>query len=192
MAPYTGRSRWDQYQAALKRHPHRMQLLQAVTLSLLGNVCNQCVLAPANRTFNAALVVEQVSINIIISPVTIHWFRALERWRLHWVVATLADQLIFNVVLNACVWYYVAAFFRGGLAWAPEGGLRLHASVFPSLLTYKPIWSTRVKGMQLKLPTTLLRERLVPAHLKGIYELGVRLIWAVIVAAQLSSWLPSS
>jgi hypothetical protein len=45
--------------------------------------------------------------------------------------------------------------------------------------------------MQLKLPTTLLRERLVPAHLKGIYELGVRLIWAVIVAAQLSSWLPS-
>ena len=101
MAPYTGRSRWDQYQAALKRHPHRMQILQAVTLSLLGNVCNQYVLAPANHTFNAALVVEQVSINIIISPVTIHWFRALERWRLHWVVATLADQLIFNVVLNA-------------------------------------------------------------------------------------------
>ena len=146
---------WNRYQALLKESPHRMQMLQGVTLALLGNVCSQCVFAPASHRFDVSLAVEQVAINCLVSPPTIMWFRALSWLRLHWAVAAVADQLLFNGLLNIVVWYFVAAFFRGGIEWAD--GIRIVYASYPSVLAYTPIWDTRVKGMQLKLPTTLLR-----------------------------------
>ena len=50
------------------------------------------------------------------------------------------------------------------------------------------MWATRVRGLQTKLPTTLLREKLVPAHLKGAYELLVRFAWSIFIAAKLAAW----
>ena len=177
---------WAHYQRLLKEKPHKMQLGQACMLALLGNVCNQCLLSSATHRFDVALVLEQVSVNVLVSPATICWFSVLQRLKLHWVVASLADQCVFNVILNVCVFYFLAAFFRGGLS--IEQGFAINRHVFPSLMSYKPVWELRAKGFVLKLPTTLLRERLVPKHFKGIYELGVRLVWAVIVAAQLAAW----
>ena len=168
------------------KHPHGMQLAQAVGLAALGNLCNQCLIA--RQSINTALIAEQVAVNVLISPVTIYWFHAIQRYRMHWVMASLLDQLVFNVVLNAVVWYFVAAFFRGGLLYGPGMRVGVNAAAFPSLLAYEPIWATRVRGLQLKLPTTLVREKVVPVHLKGVFELVVRLVWSVIVAAKLAAW----
>ena len=180
---------WARYQSLLLRHPHAMQLTQAVILAITGNLVNQCIIA--QRDLNIALVVEQVTVNILISPITIFWFQAIQRYKLQWVLSSLLDQLVFNVTLNAMVWYFVAAFFRGGLTYGPGVRVTVHPDAFPSLLAYEPVWATRVRGLQLKLPTTLVREKVVPVHLKGVFELLVRLVWSVIVAAKLAAWQQS-
>jgi hypothetical protein len=68
---------------------------------------------------------------------------------------------------------------RRGLGRRPSTALFCAAS--RRLLKYEPLWSTRVKGLKLsscpQLPTTLVRESgLVPAHMKGVWELGVRFV----------------
>lgn len=65
--------------------------------------------------------------------------------------------------------------------------LSLRRAAFPSLMSWAPIWSTRVKGLYLKLPSTLVREKLVPPHLKGVWEIGVSFVWSMILAFVLAN-----
>ena len=149
-----------------------MQISQAGTLAIVGNVVNQLLVSKTRLDF--ALVYEQVCLNVLLAAPTVVWLRTLTRWQLHWVTGTLADQLGFNVAANVALFFFRAATFKGGvrLLWVDGSGLRLslHWDAFPSLRVYEPIWSTRAKGLKLKLPTTLLREKLVPPHLKGVFE----------------------
>lgn len=175
---------WERYERLLKSDPIRMQMLQAFVLALLGNLCNQCVLS--SRPFDARLLAEQLSVNLLLAPATIWWLRWLSRWRLHWVTSALVDQLTYNVVANVCLFYFIAAVFRGGVRVLPSP--RIDVAAFPSVLSYEPMWATRVRGFQTKLPTTLLREKAVPAHLKGAWELLVRFVWSIFIAAKLAAW----
>ena len=102
------------------------------------------------------------------------------------LAATLVDQLVYSVAMNVLFFYSIAAVFRGGVRLTPRPSI--DASAFPSLLAFEPIWAIRLKGLQLKVPTTLLRERLVPPHLKGPWELLVRFVWNVVLAAGLARW----
>mmetsp|Transcript_7129 Transcript_7129/g.11965 ORF Transcript_7129/g.11965 Transcript_7129/m.11965 type:complete len:191 (-) Transcript_7129:80-652(-) len=179
------RSVWTYYRMLLINHPFHMQVVQAAVLALLGNVCNQYLLA--RQPFDAALLTEQLTVNMLIAPVTIFWLQLLRKWRLHWVTAALIDQLGFNVMLNVSNWYFIAAVFRGGV-FIGRWSIDLRRERFPSMLAYEPIWATRVKGLQLKLPATLIREKLVPAYLKGAWELLIRFVWNVIMAANLAGW----
>ena len=177
-------SLWARYESLLIRYPYRMQILQAVIVALLANICNQCLLS--GNAFDFWLVAEQLSMNVLLAPATICWLRFLRQWRLHWVTAALVDQLTFNVLANVCMFYTIAAVFRGGVRLLPT--LSLDNTVFPSILAYEPIWATRVRGLQTKLPTTLVREKVVPAHLKGAWELLVRFAWSIFIAAKLATW----
>ena len=84
--------------------------------------------------------------------------------------------------MDASLINFIAAFFRGGLTFGGPSLLHvsIHADAFPSIFAYSPIWSTRFKGLALKLPTTLFREKFVPQHLKGPFDLFVRFVWSVI------------
>ena len=57
---------------------------------------------------------------------------------------------------------------------------------FPDLFAWNPIWSTRIKGLSIKLPATLLREKVIPERFKGAWELLVTFVWTMIVAAILA------
>ena len=180
-----GRTAWARYQILLIEHPLRMQTLQAAVLALVGNLCNQCLLT--QRDFDPMLVLEQVSVNVLImAPATIWWLRLLQSWRLHWVTASLIDQLTFNVAANIVVFHFIALFFRGGLRLHPA--IHINTAVLPNLRAYEPVWATRVRGFQTKLPSTLVREKLIPAHLKGAWELAVRFAWSIFIAAKLAAW----
>ena len=177
---------WARYQAQLIAHPVRMQIMQAALLAVAANIFNQCFLL--RKPFSTLLVTEQLTTNIIIAPITIWWLTVLRSLKLHWVAATLVDQLAFSVVLNIFIFYFIAAVFRGGISVGADLSFVVRADAFPSLRSYEPIWSTRVQGLKLKLPTTLVRELMVPVHLKGVYELGVRFVWSVVIAAILARW----
>jgi len=191
-------TRWARYQSLLISRPLAMQVVQAGVVGAVGNLIVQLLSGDGVR---AAPVIEQVVLNsFFVAPIMTQWLRVLRRMQLHWLTATLVDQFGFVALLNICIFYFLAAGFRGGVVVTlpttaaladPAAALHmtfsLRRAAFPSLLSYSPIWSTRVKGLYLKLPSTLLREKMVPAHLKGVFELAVSLVWNMILAVVLAT-----
>ena len=90
-----GGSLWSRYQSLLIAHPYGMQIVQACVLASLGNVCNQCVFR-SHRRFDTSLLTEQVATNALLAPIMVGWLRKLRSWRLHWLAATLVDQVRTN------------------------------------------------------------------------------------------------
>ena len=74
---------------------------------------------------------------------------------------------------------------RGGVRFDGWSVVVKH-EVFPDLFAWNPIWSTRIKGLSIKLPATLLREKVIPERFKGAWELLVTFVWTMIVAAILA------
>jgi hypothetical protein len=174
------------YEGLLIRRPLLMQTVQAVALAAVGNMCNQ---GWSGREFQSRLLWEQCILNTIIAPITVLWLRVLRGWRLHWIKATLVDQFGFTLLMNFGTFYLRAATVKGGIYVATHPTVRLVVlpEVFPSIWAYEPIWSTRLKGLRLKLPATLVREKFVPHHLKGVWELLVRVVWNIIMASVLAN-----
>jgi hypothetical protein len=160
----------------------RMHIVQACALALVGNLCNQVI---SGSKIEVNLLLEQVCISLFLAPATVAWLDFLRRKNFHWSVSTLLDQFCFSAVMNIVIFFFRAAVFKGGLVIGLPG-IRVVRSAFPSIWDRDPIWGTRIKGLQLKLPTTLLRELIVPAHLKGIYELVVAFVWSMMLAAVLA------
>ena len=65
--------------------------------------------------------------------------------------------------------------------------LSVRPGLFPRVLAYRPIWSTQLNAYYLWFPATLLREKFVPPHLKGIFVNFVSFCWSVVFAIILAS-----
>ena len=171
------------YVTLLVERPYFMQIAQSIALSIVANVCSNQLIA--GRPFAIMRVVEQVFISVCLAPATILWLRVLRGYKLHWVKASLADQLGYNVFMNILIFNLLAAIFRGGVRF-DGGSVVVKREVFPDLFAWNPIWSTRIKGLSIKLPATLLREKVIPERFKGAWELLVTFVWTMIVAAILA------
>lgn len=188
---------WARYQSLLIQFPMRMQVLQAGILAGAGNIAQQLI--SGQTDIKASPVIQQVAISaLVVAPMAIWWLGHLRRWKLPWAVATAVDQLGFCVLMNLVVFWVLSAAFRGGVELSlPSASeladptrpltalLTLRRAAFPSVWTYAPVWSTRVQALKLKLPATAVREKFVPPHLKGVWELAVSFVWNIMMAAVL-------
>jgi len=194
-----------QYQNLLMTKPFTMNLVQSGTIAAAGNVTAQLI--SGDGTVTAQPVIEQLVLCVcFIAPVVGQWFPILGSLRLHWTLATAVDQFLFSPVFNIAIFWFISAFFKGGVTLsARQHGLevceqRLFAQScstsdaieryelsllvtpgsFPALAEYAPVWSTQVNAYYLWLPATVVREAFVPDHLKGLFVNFVSFIWSII------------
>ena len=202
---------WGTYQTLLVRKPFTMHMVQSSLIALAGNLTAQMIEKGDVATGPA---IEQMVLQLgFISPVVFLWFGYLGKRPMHWIKATLLDQFIFSPLFNICIFVFLAIVFKGGLVFSAtvqdaqsctkrlfsksctltggaekyELALALHPRAFPPLMDYDPIWSTQLNAYYLWLPATILREKFVPAHLKGMFVNLVAFAWAIVFAMILNA-----
>ena len=209
--PSKKKTAWAQYQTLLKERPFTMMMVQGGLIAAAGNTTAQL---GQHGTVSLGPLMEQVTLNLaFITPVVYLWFGFLGGMRLHWVAATAVDQFLFSPLFNIAIFWFISAVFKGGVAMSArrhlveqctnnllgsrctatdeidryELSLSLSPPTFPPLSSYHPVWSTQVNAYYLWLPATLMREKFVPPHLKGIFVNVVAFVWNIIFSVILGA-----
>lgn len=185
-------SLWGRYQTLLVRRPLTMNIVQSGIIAAAGNITAQLV---ADGEVSARPMVEQVVLAVVfIAPIVSMWFSVLAHLRLHWVTATIVDQFVFSPVFNITIFWFISAFFQGGIVASPSQRagqydltLSFIPSAFPSPMAYEPMWATQVKAYYLWLPAGVVRERLVPAHMKALFNNAISFLWSIVFAFVLAA-----
>ena len=164
------------YQSLVKRFPQRMNFLQTCILCMAGNATAQALVGDGPIALRP--IVEQGALGLfLIAPIMSLWLPFLSSLKLHWVAATAIDQFIYSPLINIVIFWFIFAFFKGGIGMGVSSSdsgdhslvLSLHTSVFPSVWTYEPMMASQVTSYWLWLPATIVREVFVPAHLAPLF-----------------------
>lgn len=197
-------SLWASYNTLLIQRPFTTNLVQSGLIAAAGNVTAQLA---QNGTIAVWPLAEQVLLTMgFINPVVQAWFPILGSMGLHWISATAVDQFLFSPLFNIGIFWFMAAFLKGGVGLSAaehraqtctakifgphctpddaveryELSLALYPETFPPLSEYHPVWSTQVNAYYVWLPATLVREAFVPPHLKGIFVNACAFVWNII------------
>ena len=182
------------YKTLVSRRPVLMGIVQGGVISGFSNVTQQLFFG--SEPFSMGPVYKQIFIAVAcIGPVISLWLKILFSFKLHWVTATCVDQFLFSPVFNAYIFFFISAFLGGGLSVTlPDFSsstynltFSLVPSAFPSIFAFEPIWKTQRAAYPVWLPATLLREKVVPPHLAGLFNNMVAFIWNIIFAMILAS-----
>lgn len=177
------------FQSLLIRYPMAMGILQSGVFAAAGSVVAQLCFTDEPFTLNK--VYTQMFISMVcIAPVVALWFRFLFSLNLHWVKATLIDQFMFSPIFNSYIFFFISATLGGGVRVAlPDLSadvlnltVSIDTTVFPSLLSFEPVWRTQLIAYPIWLPATLLREKVVPPHLAQLFTNAVAFVWNIIFA----------
>ena len=163
-----------------------MNLMQSGVLAMSANVTSQAI-EGAGFEWQPALQQGILSV-CFIAPVLSVWFPFLHSLKLHWINSTLLDQFVYGPCFNVLIFWFIAAFFKGGVAVAGTTSdvisltLSLNTAKFPSVFEYEPIFSTLAASYYLWLPATLLREKFVPPHLAPLFVNVIAFAWNIYFA----------
>eukprot|EP00636_Phaeomonas_parva_P009543 CAMPEP_0118852524 /NCGR_PEP_ID=MMETSP1163-20130328/1493_1 /TAXON_ID=124430 /ORGANISM="Phaeomonas parva, Strain CCMP2877" /LENGTH=215 /DNA_ID=CAMNT_0006784959 /DNA_START=66 /DNA_END=713 /DNA_ORIENTATION=+ len=185
---------WARYQSLLVRYPLRMNMLQSAFISALGNLTKQLAIdgAPLDEVDWYGVRKSYFMAMFFVAPVVSFWFSLLGSFKVGFLPSVILDQTVFSPTFNIYFFLMFTA-ISGGIEadYGADGddysvGFTLKTAMFPSLYNYDPVWSTMVKSWSMWLPAAVVRESVVPPHLRPIFNNCVNFFWQIILALALS------